>query len=284
MNFMLSAIIWNVGRVCFVSHRGTLDSTVPPCRFFKVGKCIYGENCRYFSKLLSGYVWRWVSWFDHSTFSIGICTKWMLNPMNCPTVQLMLRHWVSHKQASLNGFTHISFTASFDAIFHLTMLFSLDWVNAPEFIPSSVVYYPAAADSQFDFPAIKSSEKTSKLKLTIRDFSKMYKFSPPFKKIRCWWTRRSWTEHLPTATCKIICKSCGSQCWPELQDCSFNISNLPLLLHGFVPIRWRVHVHSRWCLRALRPQLPTSNGWSTKRRAQSSKLNPKLYHSTNEAQ
>lgn len=183
MNFMLSAIIWNVGRVCFVSHRGTLDSTVPPCRFFKVGKCIYGENCRYFSKLLSGYVWRWVSWFDHSTFSIGICTKWMLNPMNCPTVQLMLRHWVSHKQASLNGFTHISFTASFDAIFHLTMLFSLDWVNAPEFIPSSVVYYPAAADSQFDFPAIKSSEKTSKWKSTIRDFSKMYKFSAPLKKL-----------------------------------------------------------------------------------------------------
>jgi hypothetical protein len=22
-------------------------STVPPCRFFQLGKCIYGENCRY---------------------------------------------------------------------------------------------------------------------------------------------------------------------------------------------------------------------------------------------
>lgn len=26
---------------------------------------------------------------------LGICTKWMLNPMNRPTVQLMLRRWVS---------------------------------------------------------------------------------------------------------------------------------------------------------------------------------------------
>ena len=43
-----------------------------------------------------------------------------------------------------------------------------------------------------------------------------------------------------------------------------------------MPIRWRVLVHSRRCLRTLRPQLPTSNGWSTKRRAQSSKLNPIL--------
>nr|CAH0112854.1 unnamed protein product [Daphnia galeata] len=91
---------------------GTLDSTVPPCRFFKVGKCIYGENCRYLHEVDAE-----PNELSNSATDVEALSK--------------------SQETSLN-----------------------DWVNAPEFIPSSVVYYPAAAaDSQFDFPAIKSSEK-----------------------------------------------------------------------------------------------------------------------------
>ena len=116
-----------------------------------------------FSILLSGHVWRWVSWFDLSTFSRYL-HEGDAEPNESSNSATDVE--ALSKSNEHNGFPHI-FTASFDAVFHLTMLFSVDWVNAPEFIPSSVVYYPAA-DSQFDFPAMKSSEKTSKYpKFTI---------------------------------------------------------------------------------------------------------------------
>ncbi|KZS05786.1 putative E3 ubiquitin-protein ligase makorin-1 [Daphnia magna] len=72
-------------------------SPVPPCRFFQLGKCIYGENCRYLHEL------------DAET-----------NESNDSCHNVM----------------------------------AVNWVNAPEFIPSSTIY--SAADTQLDFPAMQS--------------------------------------------------------------------------------------------------------------------------------
>ncbi|XP_045030935.1 probable E3 ubiquitin-protein ligase makorin-1 [Daphnia magna] len=72
-------------------------SSVPPCRFFQLGKCIYGENCRYLHEL------------DAET-----------NESNDSCHNVM----------------------------------AVNWVNAPEFIPSSTIY--SAADTQLDFPAMQS--------------------------------------------------------------------------------------------------------------------------------